>query len=51
MRKLDYYWKTNPDWYDYTDDDAAEPFLTEAAPAEAKASFEHYLEQIKTMKS
>lgn len=50
MKKLDLYWMENPAWYDYTDDDAAEPFLTEAATAEAKASFKHYLEQMKTLK-
>lgn len=49
MRKLDLYWMTNPDWYAYTDDDDPKPYMTESAPAEAKASFEHYLEQKKTM--
>ena len=49
MKSLDLYWKTNPDWYDYTDDEDpnAEPYLTEKAPPEAVASFNHYLEQKK----
>ena len=51
MRKLDLYWMTNHDWFDYTDDDKAEPFLLDDAPTEARASYERYLEQIKTMKS
>ena len=45
MKALDLYWKSNPDWYDYTDDEDAKPFLTEKAPAEAKESFERYLKQ------
>lgn len=47
MRTLDLYWMTNPDWFDFTDDDDALPFLTEDAPIEAKKSFERYLEQRK----
>lgn len=45
MTLLDLYWMTNPDWYDYTDDETPVPFLTEAAPPEAKESFARYLEQ------
>lgn len=48
MKALDLYWKSNPDWYDYTDDDLAEPFLTDKAPPEAVESFKRYLEQIKS---
>lgn len=51
MRKLDLYWMTNRSWYDFTDDEDATPYLLDDAPTEAKASYEHYLEQIKTMKS
>lgn len=51
MRKLDLYWMTNRAWYDFTNDEDATPYLLDDAPAEAKASYEHYLEQIKTMKS
>lgn len=39
MRALDLYWASNPDWYDYI------RVVRPDAPAEAKASFEHYLEQ------
>lgn len=49
MKALDLYWKSNPDWYDYADDEAETPFLTKVAPAEAKESFERYLEQKKSM--
>ena len=48
MTKLDLYWMTNPDWYDFADDgELGTPFLTEAAPPEAKESFARYLEQKK----
>lgn len=47
MRNLDLYWMTNPDWYDYPDDDNAVAFLTEKAPVEARESYERYLEQKK----
>ena len=52
VRSLDLYWKTNPDWYDYTDDEDpdAKPFLTDKAPPEAVESFKRYLEQKKEMK-
>ena len=46
MTLLDLYWMTNPDWYDFEDDGKlGTPFLTEAAPPEAKESFARYLEQ------
>lgn len=38
------YWKTNPDWYDY--DENEQPYLTEKAPEEAKESFKKYQELI-----
>ena len=47
MKAHDLYWATNPEWYDYTDDDDAKPFLTDKATAEAKESFKRYLEQKK----
>ena len=46
MRKLDLYWLSNRAWYSFTDDEDATPYLLPDAPAEAKASYEHYLEQI-----
>lgn len=45
MKALDLYWATNPDWYDYTDDENAKPFLTDKATQEAKESFQRYLKQ------
>lgn len=50
MTKYDLYWETNPEWYDYTDDEDAVPYLTEAAPPEARESFERYLEEKKRHK-
>ncbi|MGN0536605.1 MAG: hypothetical protein ACI4M3_01340 [Acutalibacteraceae bacterium] len=35
------YWKTNPEWYDY--DENEKEYLTDKAPKEAKESFEKYL--------
>lgn len=51
MRTLDLFWKTNQDWYDYTDDAEAKPFLTDKAPIEAKESFKRYLKQKEMIKS
>ncbi len=42
------YWKTNPDWFDY--DENENPFLTEKATPEAKASFAKYLEAVAKQK-
>lgn len=39
------YWKKNPDWYDYDEND--EPYLTEKAPPEAHESFRLNMEKIK----
>lgn len=55
MRALDLYWKTNPEWYDYAneeeyDDEFAEPYLTDKAPEEARESFNRYMKQIKEMR-
>lgn len=49
MKALDLYWKSDPDWYDYADDEVGTPYLTENAPDEAIGSFAHYLEQKKRM--
>ena len=35
------YWKTNPEWYDY--DNNEQPYLTEKAPEKAQESFKNYL--------
>lgn len=43
MKKLDLYWKSNRDWWEYQDHI---PTIKETAPPEAKASYERYLEQI-----
>ena len=50
MTKYDLYWKTNPEWYNYTDDEDEFPQLTEAAPPEARESFARYLEEKKRHK-
>lgn len=50
MKAVDLYWSENPEWYDYTDDENAEPFLTEKAPPEAVESFKRFLKQTKEMK-
>lgn len=42
--KLFMFWITNPEWYDY--DENEKPYLTEKAPEEAKRSFEEYLKLI-----
>ena len=42
------YWKTNPDWYDY--DENEQPYLTDKAPEEAKESFKKYLELVEKQK-
>lgn len=49
MKKLNLYWMSDPDWYGFADDEDGTPFLTEEAPAEAKESFERFLEQKKSM--
>ena len=47
MRKFESYWRSDPEWWDITDDDEAEYYLTEKAPPEARESFERYLEEKK----
>ena len=46
MRKIDLYWKTNPDWW-YVKN--LEFHLREDAPKEAKESYERYLKQLEKM--
>lgn len=43
------FWGTNPEWYDY--DENEQPYLTEEAPDEAKKSFAEYLEIVKKQKT
>ena len=45
MRKFDYYWQSNRDWFYRKENGAC--VLKETAPPEAKKSYEHYLEQTK----
>lgn len=45
MRKLDYFWKSNKDWW-YRDKNYVAR-LKDSAPPEAQESYKHYLEQIK----
>ena len=44
MKKVDLYWKTNHDWWEY--DDNLIPIMKESAPPEAKASYQRYLKQV-----
>lgn len=39
------YWNSNPDWYDYDEND--EPYLTVLAPPEAQASFKMSMDKLK----
>ena len=43
MRKLDLFWKSNHDWWEFKD---GVPVLKECAPQEARESDERYLEQM-----
>ena len=45
MKKLDYYWRSNPDWWHW--DENMFPVVNDDAPEEAKESYKHYLEQLK----
>lgn len=45
MRKLDYFWTTNKDWW-YRQENGVRR-LKDDAPKEAKESYAHYLEQKK----
>lgn len=44
MKKLDLYWKSNREWWEYIDHI---PTVKDSAPPEAKASYKNYLEQTK----
>lgn len=43
MRRLDLYWKSNRDWWEYKDH---VPTLKDSAPPEAVLSYQRYLEQV-----
>ena len=43
MRKLDYFWKTNKDWYYRKENGVC--VIREDAPPEAQKSYQHYREQ------
>ena len=43
MKKLDLYWKSNRDWWEFKDHVQV---VKDDAPAEAKESYQRYLEQI-----
>lgn len=45
MRKYDYYWQSNENWYHMTEN--YEFVVNEDAPPEAQKSYQHYLEQCK----
>ncbi len=44
MRRLDYCWSSNPDWWHYTVD--GERVINDEAPELAKESYRHYLRQL-----
>lgn len=44
MRRLDYCWSSNPEWWYFTDD--GERMIKEDAPELAKESYAHYLRQL-----
>lgn len=44
MRKLDFFWQSDPTWYHREEDGAA--VINENAPPEAQESYKHYLEQL-----
>lgn len=45
MRKMDFYWMSNKDWYHRNEN--LVPVLNDNAPPEAQESYKHYLEQCK----
>lgn len=45
MRKLDLFWRSNRDWWEFKNHI---PVIKEDAPPEAKASYARYLEQTKS---
>lgn len=44
MRKLDLYWRSNPDWWEFKNNI---PSVKDDAPPEAKESYRRYQEQKK----
>lgn len=44
MKKIDLFWKSNRDWWEYDKDYV--PIMKESAPLEAKESYNRYLKQI-----
>ncbi len=45
MRKFDFFWKTNKNWYHRKENGAA--VINDDAPPEAQESYKRYLEQSK----
>ena len=45
MRKLDFYWASNKDWFHFKDNGVM--VVNDDAPPEAQESYKHYLEQKK----
>ena len=45
MRKLDFFWKTNKDWYHRKENGVA--VINDDAPQEAQESYKRYLKQSK----
>ena len=43
MTKLDFYWRSNKDWYHMTE--TCEFIVNDDAPEEAKKSYQNYLRQ------
>lgn len=43
MKRYDFYWKSNHDWYHFNDD--LFPVMNDDAPDEAKESYRNYLRQ------
>lgn len=50
MRKYDYFWLTERDWWHW-DEATGERILNDDAPEEAKKSYAHYLEQCEQVAS
>ena len=46
MTKLDFYWKSNKDWY-YRDSITMQCVIKDDAPEEAKKSYQNYLKELK----
>ena len=44
------YWQSNPDWYEY-DEEEDECVLLPSAPEEAKKSYEYYLKRVEEVRN